>query len=189
MKRSYYGLAGVFLAGALAAGVWFATRPAAPPDPAPPDPRSQPAEHAREARARELAERFQQGVVMLHAKRYEHALTAFHRALELAPRLPEAHVNMGYALLGLKRYQAAHDFFMSAIEIRPNQANTYYGLALSLEALGDLPGARGAMRSYIHLTGKNDPYVRKARAALWEWEEKSSAQSPAINIPIIKKTP
>lgn len=184
MKRRYYGLAGVLLAGVLAAGVWFATRPAALPDP-----RSQPAEHAREARARELAARFQQGVVMLHAKRYEHALTAFHRVLELAPRLPEAHVNMGYALLGLERYQAAHDFFLSAIEIRPNLANTYYGLALSLEAMGDLPGARGAMRSYIHLTEENDPYIRKARAALWEWEEKSSTQRPATDIPIIKNSP
>ena len=31
-------------------------------------------------------------------------------------------------------------------------------------------GAVGAMRTYVHLTKPNDPYLRKAQAALWEWE-------------------
>ena len=48
----------------------------------------------------EIGERFTQGVVMLHAKQYEHALTAFHRVLALDPAMPEAHVNAGFALLG-----------------------------------------------------------------------------------------
>ena len=40
----------------------------------------------------EIAERFSQGVVMLHAKQYKHALTAFHRVLELDPALSLIHI-------------------------------------------------------------------------------------------------
>ena len=119
----------------------------------------------------EVDERFTQAVVMLHAKQYEPAVAALHRVLELAPRMPEAHVNMGFALLGMGRPQAAGDFFRSAIELRSSQANAYYGLALAAEAQGDLPSALGAMRSYLHLSVADDPYRAKARSALWEWEQ------------------
>lgn len=123
----------------------------------------------------EIHLRFQQGVAMLHAKQYEHAMTAFHRVLELDPKMPEAHVNMGYALIGLGRYAAARDFFEGATALRRDQANAYYGLAVALDGLSDRPGAIGAMRTYIHLSKPDDPYVRKARAALWEWEDARSA--------------
>jgi len=118
----------------------------------------------------EIAERFSQGVVMLHAKQYEHALTAFHRVLELDPAMPEAHVNAGFALLGMGKPAAARDFFASALELRARQLNAYYGLAVAYERLDDLPAARGAMRTYAHLAPKDDPFRRKAEAALWEWE-------------------
>jgi tetratricopeptide (TPR) repeat protein len=117
----------------------------------------------------EIHSRFQQGVVMLHAKQHSHAMTTFHRVLELDPTLPEAHVNMGFALIGLERYGAARDFFESALALRRDQANAYYGLALALDGLGDRPAAIGAMRSYVHLSPSDDPYLRKAQAALWEW--------------------
>jgi len=130
------------------------------------------ASHARERALKEVSARFEQGAVMLHAKQYEHALTAFHRVLQLDPKLPEAHVNAGFALVGLGRHAAARDFFNGAIELRPSQLNAYYGLAVALEALGDLEGARGAMRVYVHRAPAADPYRRKAEAALWEWESR-----------------
>ncbi len=126
--------------------------------------------HASDQARQEIQRRFQQGVVMLHAKRYEHAMTAFHRVLELDPAMPEAHVNMGFALLGLQRYGAARDFFEGAIALRKQQLNAYYGLAVALDELHDRPGAIGAMRTFVHLSKPEDPYRRKAQAALWEWE-------------------
>jgi Flp pilus assembly protein TadD len=128
------------------------------------------AAHQREKKADETRVRFEQAVVMLHARQYRHAVTALHRVLELAPELPEAHVNMGYALLGLQRADAARDFFESAIALRPAQANAYYGLAMAQEARGDLESALGAMRSYLHTSSANDAHRSRARAALWEWE-------------------
>ncbi len=134
------------------------------------DPKLDPGAHADQRRKAEIELRFQQGVVMLHAKQYEYAMTAFQRVLELAPDMPEAHVNMGYALIGLKRFAAARDFFDSATTLRPDQVNAYWGLAVALEGLGDLHGALGAMRTYVHRTKPDDPFRRKAEAAIWEWE-------------------
>lgn len=136
-----------------------------------------PAGHADAARRDEIRQRFEQAVVMLHARRYDHAMTALHRVLELAPQLPEAHVNMGYALLGLERPAAARDFFEGAIALQARQANAYHGLALAHEALGDFELAIGAMRSYLHLArDEREEQLRRARAALWEWEARVQSQ-------------
>lgn len=144
--------------------------------PPPPDARDNPAAHAEQARAAEVKRRFDQAVLMLHARQYEHAVTALHRVLELSPRLPEAHANMGFALAGLKRWAAARDFFQGAIELEPRQANAYYGLGLASDALGDRALAKGAMRSYLHLArGENEAHLARARAALWEWEREQGA--------------
>jgi tetratricopeptide (TPR) repeat protein len=148
---------------------WFAAS-------APPSDEAPPISHADAQRRAEVKRRFDQGVVMLHAKEYDHALTAFHRVLELSPDMPEAHVNTGFALIGLKRYGAARDFFESATVLRPSQVNAYYGMAVALDALGDKAGAIGAMRTYVHLSKPEDPYVRKAQAALWEWETALAAE-------------
>jgi len=125
-----------------------------------------------QAESSQLQKRFNQAVTLLHAKKYELALPAFQEVLSFAPAMPEAHVNMGFTLVGLEQYFAAKDFFITAIELNPEQANAYYGLSLVYEDAKDYKGAMGAMRTYIHRTNHNDPYLKKARAALWEWEQK-----------------
>jgi tetratricopeptide (TPR) repeat protein len=141
------------------------------------DPHREPGAHAAAARAAEVRKRFDAAALMLHAKQFEPAAAALHRVLELAPQMPEAHVNMGFALLGLQRPKAARDFFESATALRADQANAYYGLALANEAAGDLELALGAMRSYLHLARhEDDAHLRRARAALWEWETKLAAR-------------
>lgn len=164
--------AGLTVASITLLGLAIALWPAPTPQPleATADPNSAPQLHAQQAREAELKARFEQAVAMLHAKQYDYAIKALHRVLELAPKLPEAHVNMGYALLGKGEYRAAADFFNTATELRPQQANAYYGLAIAYEGQQELELALGAMRSYIHLSRADDPYLPKARAALWEWE-------------------
>lgn len=140
-------------------------------------------EHQEQMRQAELRQRFEQAVLMLHAKQYDNAVTALHRVLELAPRLPEAHANMGYALLGLERPDAAEGFFQAAAELNPRQANAYWGLALVAEGRGDYESALGAMRTYLHFSPANDPYRARARSALWEWEEKLGRHAAATPAP------
>jgi tetratricopeptide (TPR) repeat protein len=127
-----------------------------------------------------LAKHFQAAVRALQYGRYERALGALHQVLQLAPNLPEAHVNMGFTLLALERGQAAIDFFSTAIQLKPSQVNAYYGLALAHEAINDLPAALGAMRSYVHLTQADDPRLPKARAAIWEWDMAQSGKSARL---------
>jgi tetratricopeptide (TPR) repeat protein len=125
----------------------------------------------------EVSRLFNAAVLMLHAKQYESAATALHRVLALAPQMPEAHTNMGFAMLGLQRPSVAHDFFEGAIALKADQANAYYGLALAHEATGALDLAVGAMRSYLHLARTEDEaHLRRARAALWEWEARLTDQ-------------
>ncbi|OHC70572.1 MAG: hypothetical protein A3H93_13300 [Rhodocyclales bacterium RIFCSPLOWO2_02_FULL_63_24] len=127
--------------------------------------------HVQEMKLKEINTRFQQGLVMLHARQYDHALTAFHRVLQLSPAMPEAYVNAGFALIGMKRFREAHDFFEGATALRVRQVNAYYGLAIALEGMHELPAAIAAMETYLHLTKADDPYRRKAEAAIWEWRE------------------
>jgi tetratricopeptide (TPR) repeat protein len=148
------------------------------PTPAPPPKVASPATPAYSG---ELHERFQQAAVMLHAGQPQHALTALERVIDLAPNLPEARVNAGFALYELSNMTAAQAQFRKAIDLRPGQANAYYGLAMVLEALGDLEGALGAMRTYVHLVDGEDPHVRKARSAIWEWESQRARRLAAAN--------
>jgi len=127
-----------------------------------------------------LHQGFQQGVHMLHAGQFEHAVTVFHEVLAIAPTMPEAHVNMAYALLGLERDTAARDFFLAAIELRPQQHNAYYGLALAYERLNDLAAATAAMQVYVHLATVEDSHLAKARSAIGQWQHKQNPQNKLV---------
>jgi len=98
------------------------------------------------------------------------ALTRFSRR---APHVPEAHVNLGYAYIELDRPNQAEESFLLAVKLNPEQGNAYYGLGLVHETMGNLEQARSAMRTFIQLSNPSDPHVRKARSALWEWEQAS----------------
>jgi tetratricopeptide (TPR) repeat protein len=135
-------------------------------------------DHAQKQAKEELDRRFREGVVMLHAKQYEHALTAFHRVLQLNPEMPEAHVNAGYALLGMKNYKVAADFFDEATTLRPNQLNAYFGLGEALKEMGDSRGALQAMETYLHRSPESDPFRRKAESAIWELRAELETEGP-----------
>jgi Flp pilus assembly protein TadD len=139
--------------------------------------------HVADKKRKEIDLRFQQGVVMLHARQYEHALTAFHRVIELAPQMPEAYVNAGFALLGKGEFQAAADFFDEATNLRRDQINAYFGLALALDGLGNRRGALEAMRTFLHRASPDDPYRSKADAAISEWQAALAPSRPAHDLP------
>ena len=178
-SRWWTGAAGVLLIASL--GFVFSVLPPlfhqptvieSPPTPAGAsvDPRLEPKKHLAQMRQQEIRKRFDEAVVMLHAKKFDYAIASLHKVLLLSPRLPEAHLNMGFALLGLEKFASARDFFMGAVDLKPRGANAYYGLAVAHEGLGQWPEAVGAMRTYLHLSPSDARHRRKARAALWEWE-------------------
>jgi tetratricopeptide (TPR) repeat protein len=127
--------------------------------------------HVDQKRREEIDMRFKQGVVMLHAKQYS-ARRRHSTVLQLAPTMPEAHVNMGFAMIGQKRYKEALDFFDGATELNRNQLNAYYGMAEAYEGLGDYRGALEAMEAWLHRAKADDPFRRRAESAVWEWRER-----------------
>lgn len=135
--------------------------------------------HAEQRIRAEVDVRFQQGVLMLHARQFDHALTAFHRVLQLSPRLPEAHVNMGFALLGKESYKEAMDFFTGALALRPEQVNAHYGLALAHDGLGNRQAALEEMHYYVMLTHTDDLHRPKAEETLRAWREGKDAKGGA----------
>lgn len=118
-----------------------------------------------------FADYFRTGVHLLQVDRPGEAAALFEKARAIRPLQPEVHVNLGYAHLKAGDYRAAEESFRTALETRPAQVNAYYGWAESLEALGDIEAALGAMRTFIHLSPEEDEFVRRARSAVWEWSE------------------
>ena len=114
---------------------------------------------------------FDWAVNQLRTGHYEQAINGFRAVLEQAPVMPEAYVNTGFAQIELQQFEQATQSFQAAIDLRPAQVNAYWGLAVALEGLCDIPGAMGAMRTYVHLAEPDDAYLVKANAALWEWEQ------------------
>jgi tetratricopeptide (TPR) repeat protein len=117
-----------------------------------------------------FADYFATGVHLLQVGLPLEAAATFETASRLRPQVAEARINLGYAYLAAKNYARAEAAFGAALDLKPQQANGYYGWAQSLEALGDLAGALGAMRTYVHLSSEGDPYRRRALAAIWEWQ-------------------
>jgi len=134
------------------------------------------AAHAQERIKLEINQQFQKSVALLQEKKFDEAVTALHRVLQLAPTMPEANANMGFAMLGLKRYAAARDFFSASIQLNKNQINAYYGLAMAHDGLQDLPAAINAMRVFQHLVPADDAFRKRADAILKEWEAQPSAE-------------
>ncbi len=113
---------------------------------------------------------FNSGIGFMQRKQYQQAVNQWQKLLALTSTMPEAYVNLGYALFELADYPAAKNNFQHALTLEPYQANAYYGLAICYEKSGNIAAASGAMRSFIHLSKKDDAFVRKAQAALWEWQ-------------------
>ncbi len=113
---------------------------------------------------------FNRAIEHMKRKRYKQAVTQWQQLLLVNSTMPEAHVNLGFSYFETGEYKKAMMSFQRAMDLNPYQTNAYYGLAICYEKLGDLRAASGSMRSYIHLSKKDDPFVRKAQSALWEWQ-------------------
>ena len=126
----------------------------------------------------QLEPAFTQALGHLRAGHVNRAVSGFEALTRRAPMVPEFHVNLGFALLAEQRLADARKAFERAIDLRPEQANAYYGLAVAEDGLDEPRAAIGAMRTFVHLTPAQQPHVRRARAAIWEWQASLDAAAP-----------
>lgn len=135
--------------------------------------RPQPAQPPKPETPFDLA--FNAGIAHLQVGDALAAAKSFEQARSIDPHVPETYVNLAFAYLELGRAKASVDLLQRATEIAPNMYNAYFGLAEAFDALGDRDGAKGAMRTYLHLAPEDDPFRRVAMSALWEWTEGEAA--------------
>lgn len=175
LRRSL-AIATIASAGALSLGLGLVTLDHRPMD----APAAPTAARAPATVAGPFAAAFERGLANLRSGDAHGALRAFEEARRLRPHVAAVNSNIGFALLALSRPKQALEQFEAALELRPDLANAYYGLASAQELLGDLDAARGAMRTYLHLSDLSDEkFRRRAAAALWEWGDADRANAAA----------
>src|SRR5205085_2276455 len=82
-------------------------------------------------------------------KRFADAETCYRRAIELAPKFPDAWNNLGTCLRELKRSEDAIAAYRTALELRPNDPETLDNLALALKDLEKYEEAAATLRAAL----------------------------------------
>jgi Flp pilus assembly protein TadD len=78
------------------------------------------------------------------------------RAIEVDPKMPEAHNHLGLALLESGELDKAIPEFQRAVELRPKSAEFRFYLGTTLAAHGDTAQAIDALKQSVELSeGKN----------------------------------
>src|SRR3546814_10335224 len=108
------------------------------------------------------------------------------RALELAPRLSEAHAAMGFVQRFLHHdFAASRDEFQQAVDLRPNDSDALLNLAVADSNLGNLDAAIKAMRRAIALDPQDSGYhylLGMMLAAAGDFDAARQAQRRALVI-------
>jgi len=88
------------------------------------------------------------------------------RAVELAPRVPALHLNLGNCLRDQQRYEEALVCYRVALDLAPAVIQTWFNLAQCLAQLNRMEEAREAYRSVAAMPAENIPAEICRAAAL-----------------------
>jgi TolA-binding protein len=81
---------------------------------------------------------YNQGVDLMHAKKFAAARVKFEQAIQANPRFAEAHKNLGFTLSqqGPQNYSRALEHYNKAIQLKPKMAEAYEYRAMLLSRMG-----------------------------------------------------
>jgi tetratricopeptide (TPR) repeat protein len=89
------------------------------------------------------------GQSALATYQFERAAAELEEAARMNPGLPRLDYSLGVSYVKLARYQDARAALMREVARAPRDFSTLYYLAFTLEALGDLSGARGRLEDAL----------------------------------------
>jgi Tfp pilus assembly protein PilF len=81
---------------------------------------------------------YNQGIDLMHAKKFAAARVKFEQAIQANPRFAEAHKNLGFTLSqqGPQNYSRALEHYNKAIQLKPKMAEAYEYRAMLLSRMG-----------------------------------------------------
>lgn len=91
----------------------------------------------------------------LEAESPDEARRAYHRALELLPEMPEAHINLGRSYHEAKLWDKAEAHYRAAAESDPDDPIVWYNLGVLME---DVKRAHEAIIAYRHAIQRDADY-------------------------------
>jgi tetratricopeptide (TPR) repeat protein len=108
------------------------------------------------------------GILEMSRERYKNARGNFKEALNLIPKLPEAHVDMGSALINLQDFAEGAKETELGLQLGSHEPERgYYNLGIGYEELGDLQKAYENFRHASELAPDwQDPQKQMARFTL-----------------------
>ena len=89
------------------------------------------------------------GYALTLQSRYEEAVDALARGVEIAPLRPELSIQLGYAQLSRRNCAGAKIAFARALEISPQAHDAMFGLAKAHQELGENQPAAEGFRRYL----------------------------------------
>ena len=110
------------------------------------------------------------GILEMSRERYKNARGNFKEALNLIPKLPEAHVDMGSALINLQDYAQGAKETELGLQLGSHEPERgYYNLGIAYEEMGDLQKAYENFRHASELAPDwQDPQKQMARFTVKE---------------------
>lgn len=113
------------------------------------------------------AEWFDKGYAAAIAERWEEALVAFNKAIELDPKNAKAYYNRGNACGKLGNYSQAIKDYNKAIELDPKYAAAYNNRGFTYDNLGDKQRANQDFKTAARLNYKNAQDRLKETGIKW----------------------
>ncbi len=81
------------------------------------------------------------GFFYSHKERYDEAIDAYRKSLEIEPRFEDAHNNLGYALAKFGKHEEAIAHYLVALKIKPELVEAHNNLGNSLAEIGKVDEA------------------------------------------------
>lgn len=115
------------------------------------------------------------GVELAEQGRFEEAIAAFNRAIEIYPKYENAHNNLGLALGSQKQFSEAAVEFQHALAINPQNIETYNNLGIALGSQGKFSQAIAAFRQAIEIQPDDPNSHQNLGVAFWSQGKKPEA--------------
>ena len=115
------------------------------------------------------------------------SLTAIKKSVQLSPRDPQVHYNLGITFQKLESFKEAETSFKKAIDLKPNYYLAHYSLGINFKKLAQLDNAASCLRTVIKLN--SDYYLANYNLGVILSKQRKFKEAEAFLIKAIELKP